>query len=61
MDQFKTVAFLEKAKELSLAHMDDAPPFRREDLYSAKMWVLGVIDAIYSNGYEIVEKKKETK
>lgn len=59
MEQFKTVKFLEEAKRLALTHMDDAVPIRREDLYPAKMWVMGVIDALIADGYEIKKKDKK--
>jgi hypothetical protein len=51
------IKFLTKARELAMSHKDVAVPAKEPELYSAKMWTLGVIMALEWAGYEVKEKK----
>jgi hypothetical protein len=49
------IKFLEQVKECALTHKNDAVPYDRSELMQAKMFVLGLIDALYSEGYRITK------
>jgi hypothetical protein len=50
------VVFLQKVKNLALAHKDVAVP-SDPDLYSAKMWFYGVIMALGNEGFDFEKVK----
>lgn len=58
-EQFLTIKFLEKAKELAMSHKDEYSPYDRGDLHVAKVWVIGVMMALSHAGYEVNKKDKE--
>lgn len=51
-----SIKFLERAKDAALAYRDLSVPYDRSDLMSAKMWVLGTLDILQAEGFEIVRK-----
>jgi hypothetical protein len=52
--------FLTKAKDLAQGQKFEPVPPKLSEHWVTRMWVAGVIGAIYWSGYEIVPKK-ETK
>lgn len=55
----KDIKFLERVKEFALRHHDQTVPYDRADLMQTKMYFLGVIDALYAEGFEVVKKEKK--
>lgn len=56
LDKILTEKFLDKAKDLSLAHKNEMPPKDRPDLSNAKIWSIGVLMALVYAGYEVRKK-----
>lgn len=56
MDQFTTIKFLDKMRDLAQMNKDTVIPYDRPDLYQAKMFALGFLEALNHIGYEIRKK-----
>lgn len=55
---FKDVKFLTKCKDLAQGNKFEPVPTDLADHWVTLMWLRGIITALSSAGYEIVEKKK---
>lgn len=51
--------FLDKAKDLANGQKFETCPPRQSHHWVTRMWVAGVIGAIYWSGYEIVKKSEK--
>lgn len=58
-DEFLKSKFLDTVKRIALDNKDTTVPYDRPDLFQAKLWTIGVIQALTSSGYEISKKEKK--